>query len=393
MNKILLAFLLTALVSTMSVAQVTITKGDLKLEIGAVMSSYLNFRYLKPTETNRSENKNRFRLRDARLVMKGEIGKNYEFKLQADFSNVGATTFDPEAPTLYDANVTYKGFKAVNVIVGYGLLPYSRTSMTGFGKSPYWQRSEAFRGDLFTRRDVGVTLQKSMLEHRIRAYAGVYTGVGELFYQGDNDPSGGFEYIGRLEASYPTRYKDTDIDDDISDKPTFCVGANVRYTKRNLPTGTAFIVGQTGTYGLKAIDGERTGLGADAAVYYKGISAQFETQSLTGKPQNDSDPFLRGLPKDATNGKFKFGGWTAQLNYFNKSIRTIVSVRYDQMDLNDLLAGHAERFSAAIAYQLSGYKSMIKAQYFNTQKEESNDAQRYKEQFRIGWQFALGSSD
>ena len=327
------------------------------------------------------------------MVMKGEIGKNYEFKLQADFSNIGATASDPEAPTLYDANVTYKGLKAINVIVGYGLLPYSRTSLTGFSKSAYWQRSDAFRGDLFTRRDVGITLQKSMWQDRIRAYAGVYTGVGELFYQGDNDPSGAFEYVGRLEASYPKRYKDVDNDDDISDKPTVCIGGSVRYTKRNLPVGTTFITGQGGAYGLKAIDGERTGMGADAAFYYKGISAQFETQTLTGKPQNDIDPFLRGLPKDATLGKFKFGGWTTQLNYFNKSIKTIFSVRYSQMDLNDLLVGHSEQFSAAVAYQLSGYKSMIKAQYFNIQKEESNDLQRYKEQFRIGWQFALGSSD
>lgn len=370
-------------------AQISLTKGDLKMEIGGVLSSYINKRWIKPGETNTNLNKDRFKLRDARFYISGEIGKNYEFKLQADLGNIGATTFDPEAPALYDANVTYKGIKTVKIILGYGKVPFARTPQVAFSKSPYWQRAEAFRGDIYTVRDVGITLQKSFWDKKINAYAGMYTGTGEVFYQGDNDPSGGYEYIGRLEVGYPKADKYKEIDDEVSDQLNVAVGTSARYTLRKLPVGSSFIVGQTGAYGLKAINGERYGFGADAYLSYKGFSASFETQTLKGTPQYDNDPFLRGLPKYTTNGYFKFGGWVAQASYFNKQIKTILSVRYDEMDLNDLAPGSARRFCAAAAYQLNGYKSMIKAQFFDIVQEESIDSQRSRYQFRLGWQFAL----
>jgi hypothetical protein len=388
LNKLIIIFIICALPVHLF-AQATIVKGDVKIEIGGVLSSYLNKRWIKPTENNQSLNKDRFKLRDARFFIQGEIGKNYEFKLQADLSSLGGTTFDPETPTLYDATVTYKGLKSFKFIVGYGKLPYSRNSQVAFTKSPYWQRAEALRGDIYSRRDVGLTIEKSFWNKRIRAYAGMYTGVGELFYQGDNDPSGGFEYIGRLEASYPKKYDYKDIDDEVSKQLNVQIGVNARYTKRNLPAGRSFIAGQSGVYGLKAIDGERLGLGFDGSISYRGISAQFESQILKATPQNNNDALLIGLPNYATNGYMKFGGWMTQLNYFNKKIKTIFSVRYDEMDLNDLVTGNAQRFSAAVAYQLNGYKSMIKMQYFNVLQEESIDLQRFQHQFRIGWQFAL----
>jgi len=372
-----------------STAQVQITKGDLKLEIGGVLSTYYNQRWILPEASNQSLNKNRFKLRDARFFLQGEIGKNYEFKLQADLSSIGATEFDPETPILYDANFTYKGIRSVQLTVGYGKLPYSRSSLVPFSRSPYWQRAEAFRGDLYSRRDVGIMASKTFWDKRIRLFAGAYTGVGEVFYQGDNDPSGGLEYVGRVECAYPRPYAYRDIDDDVSDKLQVAVGANIRYTKRDLPAGTNFIVGQKGVYGLKAINGERTGMGADAALFFKGFSLVAETETMRATPNDPNDPGLQGLPHELTGGYFLFGGWATQLSYFSKPLHTIVSARYDEMDLNDLTPGNAARFSASLAYQLKGYKSMIKAQYFNILREESLDPQRYRHQFRIGWQLAL----
>jgi hypothetical protein len=389
LKKIFCTILFAAAIANATQAQITLVKGDFKMEIGGVLSSYINKRWLNPGETNQSLNKDRFKLRDARFYIGGEIGKNYEFKLQADLGAIGATTFDPEAPALYDANVTYKGIKTVKIILGYGKVPYSRASLLPFSKSAYWQRAEAFRGDFFARRDVGISIVKSFWQKRILATAGVYTGTGEVFYQGDNDPSGAYEYMGRLEASYPKPYKNREIDDEVSDKLNVTAGVNVRYSNRSLPSGTSFISGETGAYGLKVINGERYGLGADASIAYKGFSASIETQTFRGRPQNANDPFLRGLPKYTTNGYFQFGGWVAQANYFNKKIKTILSVRYDEMDLNDLVPGNAHRFSAAAAYQLNGYKSMIKAQFFDLLQAESIDLQRSTYQFRIGWQFAL----
>ena len=38
-----------------------------------------------------------------------------------------------------------------------------------------------------------------------RDYAGIYTGVGEVVLTGTNDPSGSYEYVGRVEVSYPDK--------------------------------------------------------------------------------------------------------------------------------------------------------------------------------------------
>ena len=68
-------------------------------------------------------------------------------------------------------------------------------------------------------------------------------------------------------------------------------------------------------------------------------------------------------------------------------MKTIVSARYEELDLNDLVKGRSERFSTAIAYQMNGYNAMIKFQYFNIIKEESIDPLKWDEQFRLGMQF------
>jgi Phosphate-selective porin O and P len=370
-------------------AQVTIGTGDHVVEIGGVFSTYLNFRTIKEEATNQNKNKDRFKLRDARFFIEGRIENKYEYKIQADLSSLGASETDPESPALYDAYIKYKGFKPFNITVGYGKLPYSRASLVAFTNSPYWQRAEVVRGDLFSRRDVGVTLDQSLWNNRINVYAGAYTGTGEVFWQGDNDPSGAFEYIGRIDFSYPSRYRYQDIDTRVSPVPMISIGTNARYSKRDLPVGETFITGEAGPYGIKVIDGKRLGIGIDASFQYKGFSAQFETQQLKATPNNAKDPNLRGLPKELTKGYFKSGGWIAQANYFIQPAKTIVSGRYEQLDLNDLVPGNSRRLSAAVAYQLNGSRSMIKAQYFKILKEESIDPLRWTEQFRIGWQLAL----
>lgn len=76
----------------------------------------------------------------------------------------------------------------------------------------------------------------------------------------------------------------------------------------------------------------------------------------------------------------------AQLNYFLKDYKTIVSARFEELDLDDLAMGKSQRFSPALAYQINGFDAMIKFQYFNILKEESIDPIRWKEQFRIGLQ-------
>ncbi|WP_298152517.1 porin [Flavobacterium sp.] len=369
-------------------AQLTISNGNHTLEISGGVSAYYNYRVLKTGEFEK--NKDRFKLRDAELQLEGRIGNTWEYELQVDFADMAANNNnaqpDPENPGLADAYIKYKGLKFVEIQAGYGKLFYSRSSMVPFTFSTYWQRADLTRGDIFSQRDVGVTVMKDFWNQRINAYAGIYTGLGELSLNGDNDASGQPEYAARVDFSYPSRFRYREIDDRITPIPMFTVGINARYANKALPDGEVFPDNATGEYGLKVINGKRYVYGFDAAFQYLGFSAQFEMHQIKGMPQLANDPLLHNLTAAQTGGYFLAGGYVAQVNYFAKSLKTIVSARYEQLDLNDLVRGNSRRFSPAIAYQIDGFDAMIKFQYFNILKEETIDPFKWQEQYRLGIQ-------
>ncbi len=392
----LLTLMLSSLIATQGNAQaIKINNGENELSVGGLLSSYYNYReYPKGVTPNLS--KNTIKLKDAKFELKGKYGKDYEFHFQIDVSAWGAT-LDPANPLLDDANFTYKGFrKLFNINIGYGKVPYSFNSLVEHEQTPYWERPQITKGDVFSRRDAGITLDRSFWNKRIKATAGVYTGVGEVVLGGTNDASGGFEYIGRLEVSYPEKRHDEVIDTKISSKPNFSIGLNGRYASKKLPAGSSFLSGETGallndtTLNFKVVNGEKYILGMDVNVEYKGASVQFETHSLTGRPQNETDPLFVGLPKKITNNYFKAGGWFAQANYFILPIKTILSVRYDEINVNDLIPGNAKHLGVGICWQLKGFASMLKAEFKrNLDQTETVNASSYGNEYRIGWQFIL----
>ena len=386
MKKITILFCF--LISIAGFSQLTLSNGNHTLEITGGISSYYNERNLKSNEFDKS--KNRFKLRDAQLQLEGRIGKIYEYELQIDFADIAAnnanTIPDPENPGLMDAYIKYKGLGFVDIQLGYGKLFYSRSSMVPFVYSAYWQRADLVRGDIFSQRDVGITIMKNFWNQRINVYAGIYTGLGEISLNGENDASGQLEYSGRVDFSYPSRFRYRDIDDKISAVPMFAIGINGRYANKSLPDGEVFPAFSEGEFGLKVINGKKYVYGFDAAFQYMGFSAQFEMHQIKGEPKLDNDLLFNNLSKAQTKGYFLSGGYVAQVNYFAKSIKTVISARYEELDLNDLVKGNSRRFSPAIGYQLDGFDAMIKFQYFNIIKEESIDPFKWNEQFRIGFQ-------
>ena len=370
-------------------AQVTISNGKHIIEISGSISTYYNNRQLKFGEEDK--NKNRFKLRDAQLDIEGRVGSDYEYNLKLDFADMAANNsgveIDPENPGLMEATIKYKGFQFLDVEMGYGKVYYSRSSMNPFNYSPYWQRAELVRGSIFSRRDVGATLMKNFWKQRANIYIGAYTGLGELSLTGDNDPSGQLEYIGRFDIAYPSRYRYREIDDRVTPIPMFSLGLNGRFMNKKLPAGEDFPTNALGEYGIKVIDGKRYVYGLDASFQYMGFSGQFEIHQVRSEPQNENNPLFQNFTSQQTKGYVLSGGYIAQANYFIKNIKTIVSARYEELDLNDLVKGRSERFSTAIAYQMNGYNAMIKFQYFNIIKEESIDPLKWDEQFRLGMQF------
>jgi len=390
MKKNILLLIIILSINT-SFAQFVISNGKSTLEISSNFSGFYNYRALKSGEVDAS--KNRFKLRDAQLAVNGRLGNDFELSLKVDFADIAAnsinTVIDPENPGLLDANVTYKGFKFMDVEMGYGKLYYSRNSMIPIENSAYWQSAEITRGSVFSVRDVGVTFIKNFWKQRANAYLGAYTGLGELSLAGDNDPSGRLEYISRLDVAFPSRYRYTEIDERHTPIPMFQIGVAGRYANKKLPAGTAFPTNATSSYGLKVIDGERYVYGFDVAFQYMGFSGQFEIHQMKSKPQNPNDPLFQNYTLDQTNGYILSGGYIAQLNYYIKDWRTILSARYEELDLNDLVVGSARRFSPAIGHKLKGSSAMVKFQYFNILRDESSDIQTWKEQFRLGFQFQL----
>ncbi len=368
-------------------SQLTLSNGEHVLEISGRVSTYYNERNLKPTNNNR--NKDRFRLRDAQIQLEGRIRNDWAYELQVDFVDLavaGTGDIDPENPGLMDAWVKYKGLEFIEIQAGYGKLPYSRNSLVPFIYSPYWQRAQLTRGEFFSRRDAGLTLSTSTWKQRIKAYAGIYTGLGEFSLRGDNDATGNLEYVSRVEIAYPSRYRYRDIDYFVSPVPMFVLGVNGRYTDRTLPEGREFPEDLGSRYGLRAIDGERYVYGFDLAMQYKGFSAQFEMHQMLAKPANPLDPNFLGFTPEQTDGRFYAGGFVTQANYFWKRAKSIFSVRYEEFNINDLSPGNAKRFSPALAYQFSGFDAMLKFQYFYIiDEEEALDSMRWTEQWRIGF--------
>lgn len=370
-------------------AQVSIGDGDHVMEISGSISTYYNQRFLKEGEENRR--KDRFRLRDAQLQIEGRYRNSIEYELQfdaADFSQSAAGAIDPENVGLMDASVTFKGLKFLDITAGYTKLPYGRSSQVPFVYSPYWQRAEMVRGDIFSRRDIGVMLSSSFWRQRATVYGGVYTGLGELSLRGDNDPSGQPEYLGRVEVAYPSRYRKREIDDRVSPVPMFAVGANARYTDKSQPAGEILPAFAAGEYGIKVIDGSRTGVGVDATAQYKGVSAQFEAHRMRLEPRNPNSALFQGRTPEEHEGYVDVGGFVGQLNWFCKKYKSILSVRYEELNLNDLAPGVQQRIGGAYAYQFRNFDCMLKVQYWHILEEEASiDPLRWNEQVRIGIQY------
>lgn len=390
MKRILFSFLLILSFSKNN-AQLIVSHGKHVLEISSNFSGFYNIRHMNLGETDNS--KNRFKLRDAQLAIDGHVGNDFEYALKVDFADIASnninTVIDPENPGLMDASITYKGLKYFDIKMGYGKLSYSRNSMVPFERTAYWQGAEITRGSIFSVRDVGFTLMKNFWKQRANVYLGAYTGLGELSLAGDNDPSGGLEYIGRIDVSYPSRFRYREIDEKHSAIPMFSVGIAGRYANKSLPADTTFPTNATSEYGIKVIDGKRYVYGFDCAFQYMGFSGQFEIHQMKAMPQNSNDPLFQNYTPEQTKGYFLAGGYIAQLNYYIKDWKTILSARYEELDLNDLVKGYSKRFSPAIAYKLKGYNAMVKFQYFNVIEEESIDPFKWREQYRLGMQFEL----
>lgn len=358
-------------------AQLTLSNGEHNMEFGGGLTVFGNYRIYKPGQ-NTDKSDNRMGVRDAQFQIEGRVKNTWEYKMQVDFADIIGGLGDPENPGILDAHFTYKGCSLFNINAGFNKIAYSRANQVGFSHSPFFQRAEIVRGQIFSRRDIGITLSQTYWKQRVSVSVGAYNGLGEgsLKANGTNDASGGFEYVARAEVSYPTRNRYLDIDDKCSIKPVWALGVNGRYAEK-----ASTMSGDN--YYLKYVAGKKLVYGVDASIKYKGFSAQAELHRADITPTNKAR--LEGKPTTF----FRAGGYYVQASYYLKPLKSSFSLRYDEMNASDLVTGVGTRLTGGYCYYVRGYNSVIKLNYTRILKEEIttyNNGASWNGQFRIGWQ-------
>ena len=349
MNKLqqrILVLLIFMISSPSLHAQFTFVGGNNALEIGGWITSSYTKRFYPLTNTNHK--KDAFSIDNARISFTGFKKNQMEYQLELNIASIDAAVKDITATPLVNANITFKQIKYFNVKVGYQKLPYSFNSMTSEAHSPFSHRSEISRGDIFARRDVGVLFFRDFLNQTLNIYAGTFTGMGEQSILG-NDASGKLEYMARIDYSYPSKYRWRFIDMVHTPVPQLMVGLNGRYSNKQSFSGTDLI---------KTIDGEKYVYGADFNFMFQGFSMQLESEQIRLQPRDLTllTPF--GLNHYLT------GGWSAQMNYYAKQIKSVVAVRYDDYNpSNIILNDNRPSLGIAYNYMFNGYKSMMKLNY------------------------------
>lgn len=364
------------------------------LQISGRVAAYYQHRIMKTGQTNLSHNG--FMPKDADLDILGTTKSKFVYEIQfslLDLANaaISQNTADPAAPGIKAAYVSYEG-KAIpfRIKLGYDKVPYSQGSLNDAYGTPMWSHANLVGGDFYSRRDLGLTLSKSLWQKRIHIYGGIYSGLGENVFEYGNDASGHPEYIGRIDIAYPGRYKYDAIDEDQTPKPTFRVGVNARYTNKTQPVGRSLssdVPDAPGAYGLRVVNGKKLVYGADFTAKYKGISVLFETEMININPADSTDPLYEATPTTFNGKVVHAGGIVTGINYDWKKIHSVFSVNYENINANDLIKGHQEWLYLGYAYKVNGFNSVFKIEYYKPMTEDgASNPLKYTDQVRIGYQ-------
>lgn len=332
--------------------QFTLNKGTQVLEIGAAFSSYYNYR-IYPSN-NQNFKKNRFRLRDAQLRIEFRNYHSWETRLDIDFAGLLIDP-DEDAPTanplVNDAYITYKAPFGVDFTLGYQKVMFSRGSITPIFKNAFIDRPALTDGSIFHRRDLGLTAQYAFWKQRVRLYTGIFNGLGAI--SRNNDPSGSLSWMGRADISYPARYRYNDIDRLQVPIPMLTLGTGIYgiQKRENLILDDQYILG---------VNGRKIHYGIDASFQYMGLSIQAEWLQARATPRDSMSFLLEAKPTNYVS----MGGFLIGLNYYIKPIKTSFSLRYNELNPNDLrLDDEQKSLSFGVIHYLEGQNTALRAEY------------------------------
>lgn len=351
-------------------AQYTFYKGNGYLELSGYITTYYNYRFYPSGTTDFK--KNRFVLDYGVLKLDGTVNKIWNYQLQLN----STALFDPQSNDgfMMQATASYNALKDnLSISIGYDKVPFCRASLVANTESPFLQRPEVARGEVFNRRDIGVKASYSLWNKKINLYAGAYTGMGALSLQGDNDESGNLEYVGRAEFSWPARYRYHEVDFNHINIPVISFGVDGRYAKKKTATGI--------DYSILTVDGEKISYSGDISAAWKGFSAQVGAVRVQITPNDSLALFSK------PTSYYMTGGFIAQLNYYFIKYKSVLAVRYDEYNQNDLITGDREgTISIAYNYLFDGLRSCIKVHYMKRLEDPDATEIWNDDQLRIGLQ-------
>jgi hypothetical protein len=318
---------------------------------------------------------------DARNV---QLRLEYNYRIircvvQADLAGLATGNFDPENIGLMNVWMQIKPVGSLKIRAGFFKVRYSRSNLISEYNSPFFNRSEVARGQVFGSRDFGLNLNYSFFRGLLNLNVGTYTGIAELSLFGKNALNTKFEYVARVDFSWPQKDKESDFDFYNARIPEFTVGANVRYNNKDATI--------TDTYQLLVVGGKKLTHGYDAAFFYKGISIAGEIHLLKVYPLDKAKRTL-----DPTNNFFNAFGYYIQASYYQQKIKSFLAFRYDRMNQNTFYTGYGDRITTSIGSFF--YHKHIQVRLNYTRIMSSEDIRTYnppswKNQWRVGIYYNL----
>ena len=360
-------------------SQYTFNKGYDNLEIRGNITTYYKYRWYPndSIETDNKQEKNLFKLKDARIKLEGSINKRkIEYEMHLDFAKLK----DNEQP-LMDAYVTFNN--KLETTVGFTKLPFSRHSKTAIIYQPWLKRAQII-DEGQQRRDIGLHLSYGILNDKIQLFSSIVDGEKDLV--SDNDASGNLEYIGRIELAYPTKMKYRSLDLAHSSTPIFSLGSSYRSSTKSETDVFDEII-------YYKINGTKKSYEFDFAIMYKGFSFLAEAHSI--------DYLWENSQRENSNTI----GLLIEGNYLLKRYNSVFALRYDHTDINgtvSLPGIQQQTISIGYNYRFNEHMNVLKIQFRREIYDGNinsigdlfspplNTSNPFKNEIRIGLQYIIG---
>jgi len=197
---------------------------------------------------------NEFRVRRGRLLLKGNMARDLEFKTQLDFT---------ASKPLLDYFVDYRPSTAFRLRAGQYKTPLSRQFLCSAAQKQFVD-DVITTGEFKEGRDIGLMAHGEFAEGKVEYQVGVFNGSGKNARQDNTD----FMYVARLALNPLGRIKITESDVRSTPKPLLSIGVSTAYDTMPLGADSEDDPG--------AVDLNRWTLGGELAFRWAGFNATSE---------------------------------------------------------------------------------------------------------------------